>query len=85
VLNVVNQEFEEKYMGIPTHEGHMHKGRFMNLQSRLCQHLMAWGDLLSRSAREILIKDIAQVIPAYVMGVFKQPFSVCDELTYIYS
>jgi hypothetical protein len=25
------------------------------------------------------------VIPAYVMGVFKQPFSVCDELTYIYS
>jgi hypothetical protein len=37
VLNVVNQEFEEKYMGIPTREGNMHKGRFMNLQSRLCQ------------------------------------------------
>jgi hypothetical protein len=42
---------------------------------------MAWGDLLSRSAREILIKAIAQLIPAYVMGVFKLPFSVCHELT----
>jgi hypothetical protein len=80
VLNVVNQEFEEKYLGLPTPEGRMHKGRFMNLQSRLCQHLMAWGDMLSQSAREILIKAIAQAIPAYVMGVFKLPFSVCDEL-----
>jgi hypothetical protein len=81
VLNVVNQEFEEKYLGLPTPEGRMHKGRFMNLQSRLCQHLMAWGDMLSQSAREILIKAIAQTILAYVMGVLKLPFSVCDELT----
>jgi hypothetical protein len=43
---------------------------------------MAWGDsLLAQSAREILIKAIAQAIPAYVMGVFKLPFSICDELT----
>jgi hypothetical protein len=43
---------------------------------------MAWGDsLLAQSAREILIKAIAQAIPAYVMGVFKLPLSICDELT----
>jgi hypothetical protein len=82
ILQVVNPEFGEKYLGLPTPAGRMHKGRFINLQTRLCQHLMAWGDsLMFQSAREILIKAIAQVIPAYVMGVFKLPFSLCDELT----
>jgi hypothetical protein len=53
----------------------------MNLQAHLCQHLMACGDgLMSQRAREVLIKSIAQAVPAYVMGVFKLPFSVCDEL-----
>jgi hypothetical protein len=42
---------------------------------------MDWGDMLSQSAREVLIKSIAQAIPTYVMGVFKLPFSVCDDLT----
>jgi hypothetical protein len=36
---------------------------------------------MSQTARGILIKAIAQAIPAYVMGVFKLPFSLCDELT----
>jgi hypothetical protein len=44
---------------------------------------MAWGDslIMSQSAREILMKAIAQAVRAYVMGVFKLPFSLCDELT----
>jgi hypothetical protein len=36
---------------------------------------------LAQSAREILIKAIAQAIPTYVMGVFKLPALLCDELT----
>ncbi|KAI5002872.1 hypothetical protein ZWY2020_027522 [Hordeum vulgare] len=31
--------------------------------------------------REVLIKSVAQALPTYIMGVFKLPFSVCDELT----
>jgi hypothetical protein len=63
-------------------DGRMHKGRFVNLQSHLCQHIIAWVDgLHSQSAKEIPIKAIAQAIPAYIMGVFKLPFSLCDELT----
>ena len=36
---------------------------------------------MSSGNKEILIKSVAQVIPAYVMSVFKLPASVCDELT----
>lgn len=36
---------------------------------------------MSSSNKEILIKYVAQAIPAYVMSVFKLPASVCDELT----
>lgn len=28
-----------------------------------------------------LIKSVAQALPTYIMGFFKLPFSVCDELT----
>jgi hypothetical protein len=81
ILQVSSDVFEDKYLGLPTPDGRMHKGRFVNLQSRLCKRLMDWGDMLSQSAREVLIKSIAQAIPTYVMGVFKLPFSVCDDLT----
>ena len=36
---------------------------------------------MSSGNKEILIKSVAQAIPAYVMSVFKLPASVCDELT----
>jgi hypothetical protein len=81
ILQVANDGLEDKYLRLPTPDGRMHRGRFMNLQAHLCQHLMACGDgLMSQRAREVLIKSIAQAVPAYVMGVFKLPFSVCDEL-----
>jgi hypothetical protein len=79
---MVQQVFEEKYLGLPTPEGRMHKGKFQNLQSKLSKRLIEWGDSVqAQNAREILIKAIAQAIPAYVMGVFKLLDSVCDDLT----
>jgi hypothetical protein len=81
-LGVVQQEFDAKYLGLPTPDGRMHKGRFQNLQARLSKRLIEYGDsLLAQSAREILIKSIAQAIPIYVMGVFKLPMGICDDLT----
>jgi ribonuclease HI len=59
----------------------MNKGKFQSLQARLSKWLIDLGDsLLAQSAREVLIKAIAQAIPTYVMGVFKLPASVCDDL-----
>jgi hypothetical protein len=81
LLQVQQAIFEATYLGLPTPDGRMHKGRFENLQSRLSKHLIEWGDgLLAQSAREVLIKAAAQAIPTYVMGVFKLPVSVLDGL-----
>jgi hypothetical protein len=31
--------------------------------------------------KEVLIKSVAQAIPVYVMGIFKLPRTLCDEMT----
>jgi hypothetical protein len=36
---------------------------------------------MSSGANEVLIKSVAQTIPTYVMGVFKLPKNMCEELT----
>jgi hypothetical protein len=81
-LQVQEEAFEDKYLGLPTPEGRMHRDRFQNLQGRLTKRILQWDDgLLSQAAKEILIKAVGQSIPTYLMSVFKLPFSVCDDLT----
>ena len=82
ILHVEQQVFEAKYLGLPTSEGRMSHGKFQSLQAKLTQCILLWGDNnQAQSGREIFIKSIAQTILTYVMGVFKLPLSVCDELT----
>ncbi|XP_071681896.1 uncharacterized protein [Lolium perenne] len=81
-LQVREDAFEDKYLGLPTPAGRMHRGRFQNLQGKLTKRILQWDDgLLSSAAKEILIKAVGQSIPTYLMGVFKLPFAVCDDLT----
>jgi hypothetical protein len=81
-LNVVQETFETKYLGLPTPEGCMSKGKFQSLQSKLAKCLVEWDDNhKSQAAKEILIKAVAQALTVYVMGVFKLPLGLCDELT----
>jgi hypothetical protein len=84
VLQVTQETFETKYLGLPTPEGRMNKGKFKSLQEKLLKRLIQWGEIyLSQGGKEVLIKAIAQAIPVYVMGIFKLPFGLLDELTKI--
>jgi hypothetical protein len=80
-LQLQSRVFEDKYLGLPTPEGRMNRGRLQNLQVRLTKRFMEWGDSFpSQAAKETLIKSIAQSIPTYIMSVFKLPMALCDDL-----
>jgi hypothetical protein len=82
VLHVEQEAFEPKYLGLPTPHGQMDAGKFQSLRSSLAKSLNEWGDNhLTQAAKEVFIKSIAQALPIYIMGVFKLPFGICDELT----
>ena len=60
----------------------MSKGKFQSLRDQLIKILLQWGEnFLTPGGKEFLIKAVAQAIPVYVMGVFKLPFGLLDELT----
>ncbi len=81
VLQVANSDFDDKYLGFPTPQGRMHKGKFQNLNERIWKRTMLWGKkFLSAGGKEILIKAVLQSIPVYVMSLFKLPGSVCNDL-----
>lgn len=80
-LQIVNSSFEDKYLGFPTPEGRMNKGKFQTLQEKIWKRIISWGEnLLSSGGKEVLIKSVIQAIPVYVMGMFKLPESVCEDL-----
>ncbi len=81
-LQITQASFDDKYQGFPMPEGRLYKGKFQTMQSRILKRLVQWGEnFLSIGGKEVLIKAVIQAIPVYVMGLFKPPDSVCDELT----
>jgi hypothetical protein len=82
ILDVSQEVFDPKYLGLPVPDGRMRKGQFESLQESLSNRLIDWAErYMASGAKEVLIKAVAQAIPTYVMSVFKLPASVCDELT----
>ncbi|EEC68693.1 hypothetical protein OsI_37162 [Oryza sativa Indica Group] len=76
ILQLEKSNFEDKYLGFPTPEGRMNKGRLQSLQSKIWKRLIQWGEkFLSSGGKEVLVKAVIQAIPVYVMGLFKLPDS----------
>lgn len=84
VLEIRREVFEAKYLGLPTQRGRIKGAHFQDLRQRLSKRLGDyWEKFMSSAAKEVLIKSVAQVLPTYIMSVFKLPLGLCDDLTSI--
>jgi hypothetical protein len=60
----------------------MNKNRFKSTKEHMTKKFTNWEErYTSMGVKEVLIKAVAHAIPTYVMGVFKMPFALCEELT----
>jgi hypothetical protein len=82
VLSVGVEAVDEKYLGLLTPEGRLTKVKFKTTKERLVRMFSNWEERnMSSGAKEVLIKSVAQATPVYVMGIFKLPRTLCDEMT----
>lgn len=68
-------------MGLPSLFGKSKRNTFQQLKERLGNKLLGWKEKLLSAGKEILIKEVAQVIPAHTMSCFLLPKTLCDEMT----
>lgn len=60
VLDISQQVFDPKYLGLPVLDGRMNKGMFETVQTSLSKRLVDWSEqYMSAGNKEILIKEVA--------------------------
>jgi hypothetical protein len=80
-LNILVESLTDKYLGLPSLVGIDRSDCFQHLIERICQRINGWNEkLLSIGGKEILLKAIAQAIPAYAMSVFNIPKNICKAI-----
>jgi hypothetical protein len=73
-LNIVTESLSDKYLGLMSLVGADRINCFRHLIERVCMLINEWNEkLLSTRGNEILLKAVAQAIPAYAMSVFSLP------------
>uniref|UniRef100_A0A2N9J7Z2 Reverse transcriptase domain-containing protein n=1 Tax=Fagus sylvatica TaxID=28930 RepID=A0A2N9J7Z2_FAGSY len=71
----------EKYLGLPSLIGRGRAESFTQIKERVWHKLKGWKEkLLSQARREVLIKAVAQAIPAYSMSCFRLPTKLCQDI-----
>ena len=70
-----------KYLGLPTYIGLDRAKAFAYIKEKIWKRIVGWKErFLSKAAREILIKAIAQAIPTYTMACFDLTKGLCDDI-----
>ena len=81
-LELGSEATEGKYLGLPTYIGQSKVKCFAYLKEKLWKRLQGWKErLMSKAAKEILIKAVAQAIPTYAMACFDLSKSLCDDIS----
>ncbi|XP_071679572.1 uncharacterized protein [Lolium perenne] len=82
ILQFTAETFETRYLGLPTPKGRMSKGKFQS-QGKLTKRVLQIKNHMAQGGKEVFIKAVAQSLSTYVMGVYKLPLGLCDDLTKI--
>ncbi|KAM2060118.1 hypothetical protein ACFX1T_045347 [Malus domestica] len=69
------------YLGVPAIWGRSKRSGLAYVKGRLLGKIQGWKrSTLSQAGREVLIKAVAQAVPAYPMNLFKFPKTFCNDL-----
>ena len=72
----------ESYLGLPSLVGRSKNTTFAKLKQKVANKVSGWKEkLLTHARKEILIKSVAQAVPAYSRSCFLLPGKLCEELT----
>lgn len=78
-LQVVSQH--EKYLGLPSMVGRKKLNFFNSIKLKVLSKISNWQSrMFSKGGKEVLIKAVAQAVPAYAMSVFKLPVGLCEDI-----
>ena len=78
-LNVVSKH--DKYLGLPSMIGRKKNNFFNEIKRKVESKIASWQQkLFSCRGKKVLIKAVAQVVPAYTISVFKTPIGLCDDI-----
>jgi hypothetical protein len=81
-LQIDTEARNEKYLGLPVYVGRSKKGAFAYLKGKMWGKIQGWDEwLMSRAAKDVLIKACAQAIPTFVMSCFDITKSLCDDMS----
>jgi hypothetical protein len=81
ILGVTEVLGTDRYLGMPSMIGRNKKAMFGYLKDRMWKKIQSWsGKHLSKAGREVLVKSVAQAIPAYCMSSILLPESLGEEL-----
>lgn len=78
-LKVINRY--EKYLGLPLMIGRKKSGFFKEIKLKVLNKISGWQHKhFSSGGKEILIKVVAQAVPAFAMSAFKIPKGLSDDI-----
>ncbi|XP_050236702.1 uncharacterized protein LOC126686613 [Mercurialis annua] len=80
-LRVKSVVHHDRYLGLPTFVGSSKREIFNILLERVWKKLKGLKEkLLSKAAKEVLLKAVIQAISTYTMGVFRLPQKICQKI-----